>query len=72
MSSADRPNVLLIMTDQQRTDTLSCIGGSPCRTSNIDSIAANGTIFENTITPCPFAFLRALHSSPGFIRTRAA
>ncbi len=53
MSSADRPNVLLIMTDQQRPDTLSCIGGSPCRTPNIDSIAANGTIFENTVTPCP-------------------
>jgi arylsulfatase A-like enzyme len=41
------------MTDQQRPDTLSCVGGSPCRTPNIDSIAAAGTIFDNAITPCP-------------------
>ena len=48
-----RPNVLLIVTDQQRLDTLGFRGQTPCRTPNIDSIAAEGTSFDNTITPCP-------------------
>ncbi|NKB29748.1 MAG: sulfatase-like hydrolase/transferase [Rhodobacteraceae bacterium] len=48
-----RPNILLILTDQQRPDTLGYRGLTPCRTPNIDSIAAAGTSFNNTITPCP-------------------
>lgn len=49
----DNPNILLIMTDQQRPDTLGFGDLSTCRTPIIDSIAAHGTVFENTITPCP-------------------
>ncbi len=48
-----RPNVLLIMTDQQRPDTLGYRGLTPCQTPNIDSIATTGVSFDNTITPCP-------------------
>ncbi len=48
-----RPNVLLIMTDQQRPDTLGYRGLTPCQTPNIDSVAASGVTFCNTITPCP-------------------
>ena len=48
-----RPNILLILTDQQRPDTLGFRGETPCRTPHIDSIAANGVSFDNTITPCP-------------------
>lgn len=47
------PNVLLIMTDQQRPDTLGHRGKTPCRTPHVDSIAAAGVSFDNTITPCP-------------------
>ena len=50
---SDHPNVLLIMTDQQRTDTLGFRGETPCRTPHVDSIAANGVSFDNAITPCP-------------------
>ncbi len=46
-------NILLIMTDQQRPDTLGFRAKTPCRTPNIDQIAANGLSFDNTITPCP-------------------
>jgi choline-sulfatase len=46
------PNVLLIMTDQQRADTLG-YSKTPCCTPHIDGIAAAGTSFDNTITPCP-------------------
>ena len=46
-------NILLIMTDQQRPDTLGFRAKTPCRTPNIDQIAANSLSFDNTITPCP-------------------
>lgn len=49
----DRPNILLIMTDQQRPDTLGFRGQTPCNTPHIDSIAAEGVSFERAITPCP-------------------
>ena len=48
-----RPNVLLILTDQQRADTLGFRGETPCRTPNIDAIAARGTSYDEAITPCP-------------------
>jgi len=37
-----RPNFLLIITDQQRADHLSCNGNPIVRTPNIDSLAARG------------------------------
>lgn len=48
-----RPNILLILTDQQRPDTLGYRCKTPCRTPNIDSLAAAGVSFDNTITPSP-------------------
>lgn len=48
-----QPNVLLIITDQQRPDTLGHLGQSPCRTPHIDSLAAEGVSFQNAYTPCP-------------------
>ena len=48
-----RPNVLLIMTDQQRPDTMGFRGETPCRTPNIDRIAREGISFDRAITPCP-------------------
>ncbi|MBD3228000.1 MAG: sulfatase-like hydrolase/transferase [Candidatus Lokiarchaeota archaeon] len=41
-----RPNILFIMTDQQRADHLSCMGNEILKTPNIDSIAKNGTCFR--------------------------
>lgn len=48
-----RPNVLMILTDQQRPDTLGFRGETPCRTPNIDAIAAQGVSFDRAMTPCP-------------------
>ncbi|MBT5456423.1 MAG: sulfatase-like hydrolase/transferase, partial [Rhodospirillaceae bacterium] len=42
-----RPNFLFIMTDQQRSDWMSCAGHPVLKTPNIDAIAANGVRFEN-------------------------
>lgn len=46
-----RPNILLICTDQQRSDSLGCYGNPHVRSPNIDAIAAAGTRFERHLTP---------------------
>ncbi len=43
-----RPNILLIMTDQQRTDTLGCYGASHMKTPVIDQLAADGVRFDRS------------------------
>ena len=40
------PNLLLIVTDQQRADHLGCYGNAVVRTPNLDRIAASGSLFE--------------------------
>lgn len=47
----DRPNVLLICTDQQRTDTLSCYGSTFTRTPGFDRVAEQGTRFSRAYCP---------------------
>lgn len=41
----DRPNVVLIMTDNHGPWTLGCYGNPEIRTPNIDRLAAEGTLF---------------------------
>lgn len=53
MSGADRPNVLWLMTDEQRTDSLGCYGSAWARTPNIDRLAAEGVCFRSALTPSP-------------------
>ncbi len=48
-----KPNILYIMTDQHRFDSLSCTGNRGVRTPNIDSIAESGANFRNACTPSP-------------------
>jgi arylsulfatase A-like enzyme len=46
--AADRPpNILFILTDDQRFDTLGCMGNTVIRTPHIDRLAADGVVFEN-------------------------
>ncbi|ACQ78568.1 sulfatase [Beutenbergia cavernae DSM 12333] len=49
---SDRPNVLLVMTDQQRWDTLGSAGG-PVETANLDHLAAQGTTFTHAYSATP-------------------
>ena len=42
-----RPNFIFFITDQHRADWLGCSGHPIVKTPNIDSIAANGTRFDN-------------------------
>ena len=47
------PNLLFIMTDQQRFDALSCAGNSALPTPNLDRLAQEGVRFENSMCPFP-------------------
>ena len=48
-----RPNVLLIMTDQQRGDCLGCLDHPVLETPNLDWLAANGSVFTAAYSPSP-------------------
>ncbi|GHU99750.1 hypothetical protein FACS1894159_04300 [Bacteroidia bacterium] len=48
-----RPNILVIMTDQQRWDALGCSGNGVIKTPNIDRLARSGVRFSRAVTPCP-------------------
>ncbi len=48
-----RPNVLVILTDQQRRDSLGCYGNTVCRTPNLDRLAAAGTRFDRNYVANP-------------------
>ncbi|HET7768019.1 MAG TPA: sulfatase-like hydrolase/transferase, partial [Chloroflexota bacterium] len=51
--SGERPNILLICTDQHRFDALGCYGNPHIQTPNIDRLAAEGVRFERCYTPNP-------------------
>ena len=46
-----RPNILLIVTDQQRRDTIGAYGSEICRTPHIDRLAGEGMRFDRAFTP---------------------
>ena len=48
-----RPNIILMMADQLRFDALGCYGNNPNHTPNIDSIALNGSVFDNHFVQNP-------------------
>ena len=50
---SDRPNFLLIMTDQQRGDCLGIEGHPALLTPNMDSIAGAGVRFSRGYSTCP-------------------
>ncbi len=47
-----RMNIIYIITDQQRYDSLGYTGRSICRTPNLDQLAADGMRFDNAYTVC--------------------
>lgn len=51
--TAPRPNILWLMTDEQRCDSLGCYGRPWTRTPHLDRLAREGVVFENALTPAP-------------------
>jgi len=48
-----RPNILFILTDNQRADLLGCAGNPIIRTPNIDRLAKRGVRFSNAFATTP-------------------
>ncbi len=52
---AERLNIVLILTDQHRYDSLGCYGAEICQTPNLDRLAERGVRFDRAYTstvPC--------------------
>ena len=54
--NSDQPNVLLVVVDALRRDTLGCYGDARVKTPNIDKLAQEGVVFENHLTQVPFTW----------------
>ncbi len=57
----DRPNILLLMTDQQRFDTINAAGFDFMRTPNLDRLVNEGCLYRNAYSPNPIC-LAARHN----------
>ncbi|MFO7904991.1 MAG: sulfatase-like hydrolase/transferase [Pirellulaceae bacterium] len=51
--SEERPNFLVIVTDDQRPDTIAALGNSIIETPTLDSLVREGTAFTQAIAPNP-------------------
>ena len=47
LNGADRPNIIYLMTDDQRADALGCMGNQIIQTPHIDGLAEQGVMFKN-------------------------
>lgn len=52
-AGGDRPNIVFVMTDQQRFDTIAALGASPAFTPNLDRLVARGFSCTNAYSTCP-------------------
>ena len=48
-----RPNILFIMTDQQRFDTIAALGNRDIYTPNLDRLVRRGVTFTHAYSTCP-------------------
>lgn len=48
-----QPNILFVMTDQQRSDTIRALGNRAIQTPVLDGLARGGIAFRNCYTPAP-------------------
>jgi len=53
IAADDWPNVLLIVTDDQRADTIHALGNDLIRTPNLDRLVRAGTTFTRAVTAIP-------------------
>ena len=50
---SEHPNILWITTDQQRWDTLGCLGNPHVRTPHLDRLAGDGALFPLAFCQSP-------------------
>ncbi len=49
----EKPNILIIITDQQAWDAVGYSGNKIIQTPNLDRLASEGVDFSGAVTPCP-------------------
>ena len=52
-SIGERPNILFVMTDQQRFDTIAALGHQPAHTPNLDRLVHRGFALTKAYSTCP-------------------
>jgi N-sulfoglucosamine sulfohydrolase len=52
-SANDRPNILILLSDDHSYPFLSCYGDPNVRTPNLDKLAQGGVRFHRYFTACP-------------------
>ena len=52
----ERPNIVFLLTDDQRWDTLGAAGNPIVRTPNLDRLAATGVLFRNNFDTTPVCY----------------
>ncbi|NRA40598.1 MAG: sulfatase-like hydrolase/transferase [Planctomycetes bacterium] len=67
---SDKPNILIITTDQQRWDCLSYFGTPGYHTPNLDKLAAEGVLFQRSYTPSPICTPARVSMITGLYPTR--
>lgn len=68
-STANPPNIIFLLTDDQRWDTMSCMGNPIIQTPNMDDLAANGVLFTHAfVTTSICASSRASILSGQYVR----
>jgi arylsulfatase A-like enzyme len=55
-ASAQRPNVLLLVTDDQRPDTIAAMGNPHIKTPNLDELVRRGTVFTRATCAHPLCY----------------
>ena len=50
MATHDKPNFLVIISDEHRRDAMGCMGHTIVTTPHLDALAARGTLFTNAYT----------------------
>jgi arylsulfatase A-like enzyme len=53
---AQRPNVLLLITDDQRPDTIAAMGNPNIKTPNLDELVRRGTVFTRATCAHPLCY----------------
>ena len=53
LAGQEKPNIIFILTDDQRWDTLGCMGNKVVQSPNLDRLAAQGTVFDNCFATTP-------------------
>jgi choline-sulfatase len=53
MAAIERPNILVLMSDQHNAGVMGCAGDPVARTPNLDRLAAEGVRFSDAYCPAP-------------------